>query len=364
MKIGILTFHCAVNYGAVLQAFALKEYLKGLGHDVYIVDYRPKYLLSPYRVFRWDIWPKPIKDKIRHLFRELFIAPIRWKRRKVFFQFIDKYLNPYKLDLNDRLNDFDMFIFGSDQIWNKKITDGYDLVYFGDFPAAKQKKLIAYAASMGDNAPDIVDSEFLKSKFKFFDKVGVREEATTVVFNSWGITSAHVVDPVLLLGASGFRRLIINSAPKRAYLLLFTLRREDYAVPISRMIASSFGLDVIEIVSHKESVRNKNLKQSLSPLEFISYFYNASYVVTSSFHGTVFSILFEKDFITVKHKNIQMDRMESLLKSLGLLNRLISDDAVDFEKAPIDYNSVNHKCSQLRDESILFLDNVLHENQS
>ena len=129
------------------------------------------------------------------------------------------------------------------------------------------------------------------------------------------------IDPVLLAGKDIFQKIAVDVKNERPYLLLFTLGRDEYAVKEAYKIAEQKSLDVIEIISSKESLYNRNIKQMLSPTEFLGYVKMAAYVVTSSFHGTVFSILFHKNFNVIGSDKIHGERIIQLLNSIGLLNR-------------------------------------------
>lgn len=326
MKIGIFTFHGAINYGAVLQAYGLQEYLKSLGHEVRIIDYRPDYLMSQHRMFRWHYKnDSSLMMNVTWLIRECFVLPIRFIRKLKFSRFINKYLNLYSW--NADLNVFDVFVFGSDQIWNPTITGGFDNIYFGDFPAARDKILVTYGASVG-NIQHLSrhDSIYFKSKLLPFHYVTVREKSLADFLKiECDIIAKVVPDPVLLAGKGIYDNLAIAAKEKSPYLLLFTLGRYDYAANCAYEIAKQKQLKIIEVVSSHESIFNTNVKQTLAPDEFLGYLKNASFVVTSSFHGTVFSILFNKSFKVVIGENKNDERIISLLNDRGLLNNLIQE---------------------------------------
>ena len=326
MKIGIFTFHGAINYGAVLQAYGLQEYLKSLGHEVHIIDYRPDYLMSQHRMFRWHRKNDcSFMMNVIWLIRECLVLPIRIIRKLKFRRFINKYLNLYSW--NADLNVFDVFVFGSDQIWNPTITRGFDNIYFGDFPAARDKILVTYGASVGSiQHLRQHDSIYLKSKLLSFHNVTVREKSLAdFLKNECGIMAKVVPDPVLLVGRRIYDNLAIAAKEELPYLLLVTLGRYDYAVKCACEIAKQKQLKIIEVVSSHESIFNTNVKQTLAPDEFLGYLKNASFVVTSSFHGTVFSILFNKNFKVVIGENKNDERIISLLKDKGLLDNLIQE---------------------------------------
>lgn len=365
MKIGILTFHCANNYGAVLQAYGLQEYLKDLGHEVFIIDYRPKYLLAPYKVFGNKLPNVHLFLKILYWLRSLLIAPKRWKRIWEFNAFRKKYLNTYQFNFSKIENDFDIFIFGSDQIWNPIITHGIDKIFFGDFNAASMKKLVAYSASAGSvHNVSNDDVKYIVKQLRKFNSIGIREKSFASLLHSFALDCHVTLDPVLLAGRSVFDRISINRISENNYLLLFQLDYDYRVEKIALHIANIKGLNIVKINSSSESVKDWNIKSSVSPTLFLSYIKNAMYVVTSSFHGTALSILFEKDFTSVCLNEQNGERITNLLEQLNLKDRIIT-----FENQKIKTNSINYKAVEnlqytLKKSSIEFINKALNSNVS
>lgn len=336
MKIGIFTFHCAKNYGAVLQAYGLQEYLRSQGHKVYIIDYRPKYLTDPYKIFN----VKRIFDNfsLKLLLREILTIPIRLKRTIAFNKFVRQRLDLCKLDLNNDCNDFDAYVFGSDQIWNPRLTGGFDDVYFGKFPAAKGKLLLSYAASVGDVSQlTESDKQYLEDRLRHFSYISVRERELKSFFSAeLGIKSTCVCDPVFLAGVDVYNRLICRRShtSKRGFLLLFQLERINDSIKLfAETVAKTLNNDFIEIISHRETM-DLSVRQSLSIEDFLRYVRDASYIITTSFHGTVFSLLYSKPFYTIKVNEYVDARARDLLSKLGVESRLVdvgvtSDAEVD-----------------------------------
>lgn len=366
MKIGIFTFHCAANYGAVLQTYCLQEVLKSMGHEVYIIDYRPKYLIEPYRTFSYD--PTSFDSffaKCKGLLRACLVTPIRWKRNRAFSRFIDSHLNLYQLNLNDESNDFDAFVFGSDQIWNPKITGGFDKVYFGDFPAAKGKKLIAYAASAG-SISNFADEniDYFLSRLQCFDKVFVREKTLAEYINQKSsITSEVVFDPVLLAGINVINKLAINKGLyiiKNPYLLLFQLGRNSSIANYAIELAKVKNLELVEIITSGESIFDSKIKQTLSIDELLLYFKNASYIVAASFHGTVISLLFKKQFEVISRRKDIDERIVFLLESLGLYQRMVTLRSA-VKSPPIDYSKIIFRYKYEQIKNMTFLKDTLKQ---
>lgn len=359
MKIGILTFHCADNYGAVLQTYGLQEYLKSLGHEVYVIDYCPQYLLKPYKIFEWKRYST--QSVIRNLllfFRAIWASPIRLKRKKKFSRFRHNWINLLSADCLGKDSNFDAFVFGSDQIWNPIITNGLDRVYLGQFPAAQGKRLIVYAASAGSSENLASCESELQMFIPRFHAVSAREMSLSNHLHS--IVGNHipvVIDPVLLAGRDVYGQLSSRKKKRKPYLLSFQLLYDEKQSQIAGNIAQEIGLDFIELASY-ESFKHKPLATE-SPEDFLSLFQEASYIVTSSFHGTVFAILFEKDFNTISLNEKQSERMSNLLSSLGLSDRLVFNGQKPVTEN-IDYASVNTKLSALRIASQAFIKNALN----
>ena len=361
MKIGILTFHCALNYGALMQTYGLQEYLKRVGHEVFVVDYRPEYLLRPYKIFNWRWEPAlSVVQNVLFLIRAFLVFPIRMKRKKGFSRFTKKYIHLYPMDFIDSTSDFDAFIFGSDQIWNPQITKGFDRIYFGQFPVAKRKRLVTYAASAGNvEHAKSNEKEFL-SLLSSYTAISVREKSLADFINKQMEKPqvTVVVDPVLLAGRTVFEIIASKKRTGKSYLLVFQLSYDMTFTTrrIAESIAKSKGLEIVELVSSTESLKNRQLVETASPERFVSFFRDASYVVTSSFHGTVFSVLFEKDFTVVD--SFASERIANLLSALDLKERLAKNEK-DVISDKMDYKQVNERLEKMRSISQTFLDRQL-----
>ena len=359
MKIGILTFHCADNYGAVLQAYGLQEYLSSFGHEVYIINYKPKYLTAPYRAFRNETPKGGIFIKLKYTFRNILIAPIRLKRNLAFRKFRKTFLNCINFDFNNTENNFDIFIFGSDQIWNPQITNGFDKIFFGDFSAIRGKKAISYAASAGSiaNINGISDKKYIQKQLSNFYAIGVREESLLKLLSP--TPCSLTIDPVLLAGKDVFLN-IANHHINGRYLLLFQLYHDYKVEDIALKIAKEKGLPVVKINSSSESLKDKGIISNASPELFLSYLKNASYIVTSSFHGVAFSILFERNFTSVCLNTASGERVYNLLQQLGLQNRITTLNGHKYETNDIDYHTVKHLYEIFRDKSERFIHTAIN----
>lgn len=361
MKIGIVTFHSVHNFGAVLQAYGLQEYMISKGHDVYIIDYCPEYLKERYETFSYS---RAVSNrglsKYKSIIREILVYPIRKWRAVYFSRFIRKSLRLYSLDALDSNNDFDAFVFGSDQIWNPLICHGFDPMFFGDYKSIKDKRLVAYAPSVGSlkHFDDKQKKTFLE-KLTPFHAISCRED-DLAKFISQGLDRVvpTVLDPTLLAGHDIFENIATPMDKQKPYLLLFTLGNNDRTSAVAYNIAKKKGLRVIEIVSYQISIAKRSAKQAVSVNDFLGYIRSAEVVVTSSFHGTAFSILFGRDLYYVPDDPKTGERAANLLHMLGIGNRMWSKD-LSIENQMIDYESVYGILETERRKSIEFIDQSL-----
>lgn len=220
MKIGIITFQCAHNYGAVLQAYGLKEYLKSLGYSVNIINYRPHYKVNTYRKFNPRYWlsRNPYKCIIR-LFTEIIVKPTRIKRWYAFEDFMNGYLELYPHSKDEDYSMFHTLILGSDQIWNPGLTGGnFDKVYFG---GNAKCNIISYAASSRFENLSKQQKSFFSDSLLKLKQISVRESSLAKLLqplvNKEIIT---VVDPTLLAGKKIFDKIAVPPK-KEKYLLLY-----------------------------------------------------------------------------------------------------------------------------------------------
>lgn len=353
MKIGILTFHCAHNYGAVLQCYALKTILKENGYDIEVIDYRPQYLLNPYKIFKLSRFSS--KNPIiftKNSIKEILTIIKRFRRHNKFEKFIDFYIVPQKSEISN----YDVYIMGSDQIWNPRITKGFDPIYFGYFPFCKKnKKYISYAASMEATILTSQQSDFFKSALKNFNSISVRENNLKELLEPLTEKKIHtVLDPTFLLPKSIWDKICIKPNINKKYVLVYQVRENNKLQETAQNIANQLNATVINLCAYPKWKFNLNLIQTASPCEFLGWIKFASCVVTTSFHGTAFSVIFNKPFYCIKLNDKFDSRAESLLKNIGLEDRLISLEN-NIKYTSINYSKSNNTISNMRDQSITYL---------
>lgn len=323
MKIGILTFHSAHNYGAVLQAYALQKYLMSFNHTVEFINYNNEKLL---RVYKWFEFKRFKTLNVTKFYTEFKLLSPRKRRFVKFESFIDKYL--YLSPKNYDTKSYDVIIIGSDQVWNTDLTSGFDKMYWGNFVIKNECNLISYAASMQD---EISESNKLQIKKLLgnFSGISVREDSIARnLAMLLGIDIPVVLDPTLLLSSNEWEQICANKIVRRPYLLFYQVRKNEKAKLIAEQIAENLNLEIVNL-SAGIDLNNSPEFIDAGPLDFVSLFKNASYVVCTSFHGTVFSIIFNVPFCSIILNDGKDNRVLSLLSKLNLVDRGIthySDD--------------------------------------
>lgn len=353
MKIGIITFHFPVNYGAVLQAYALQQTLTAMGHDVEVIDYKPDYHVKRSQ-WTWRYGGFHIRNLILPRLNNKFV------------RFRDKHLRltdrTYRNidELKNAPPKVDAYICGSDQIWNPDITN-IDPAYFLAFGPPEVKR-IAYAASFGKTTLHETEKEKIKGLIQQIDHVSIREKSGVDLVNAIsGISSEWVLDPTLLM--DDYESITEPPSFKQKFVLILNLQSNSLLNHTAEMVsrASGYPLVVINNLSMK-FWEQKGRRCYPSPEGYIGLIKAAEYIVTNSFHGTVFSILFRKPFITTAlggksaEKNI---RMTGFLTSCGLSNRFIdrfSNDVITKTlSTKIDWQHVGRSIEKQRESSMNFL---------
>lgn len=364
MRIGILTFHRPINYGALLQAFALRTTIIKNGVDADIIDYRNSVIESQY-VLKSFFDEKGIAGKIHYI-----LTHNRDKKKSDIFEaFRYKYLG---IDSTHALNDsniiscngrYDAFICGSDQVWNPK-AHAFDKNYYLSFVSDKSKKH-SYAASFGEITDEKYYSE-IKPLIEDFEICSVREkDGCNIIANISEEQKTRVdIDPVFLLDKNEWQNAFeIKDECKKRYAVLYLFK---ITAPINSLVEQlySSGYEIVYIgkpLKNPFSVPVKLLGE-IGPVEFVKLFFNASFVVTNSFHGTAFSILFNKPFAV--ELNTNTSRLVNITELTGLQNRIISEntDFSSFINQDIDWCHVNNVIHTAREDSMSYIREIVtHE---
>lgn len=366
-KIGILTFHRADNYGAVLQNYALQQIIRQLGLEGETIDYCYGYIDKVYDM-HYLRKRRNLKQFINYTLSYLLNFNAKRKRKNKFKTFRKEKLSisrPYSeteiLDGNIDLK-YDVIITGSDQVWNPQLVKGTAFnIYALDFKTNARK--ISYAASAGgENA----FTNHLLSKVKKLDEITVREKTLSDWLEKNGIPAHCVCDPVLLLPKEFWEKEFCEKKDRKKYVFLYYVGSEDKTrrkntCKLTKQIAKERGLAVHYAVSiNKDTFMLGHNVFSDGPKEFINEIRNADFIVASSFHAVAFSIIFEKQFVTVLHEKTG-NRVKDFLEMLNLSDRIISDfNTSTNDLTLIDYKSVNKRIDEYRNESINLLKTMIN----
>lgn len=317
MKIGILTYIKSHNYGALLQAIALREVLTSIGHEVTFIDYFPEYHQKMYKI---PGVPKKMLFKHPRNYIHLLLNNICQRiRKRNFCKFQHKYINS---NLSFLHNHYDVVIYGSDQIWRKQpFINSYNPIYFGKNDIDTNKH-ISYAAS-ADQAPSTVeDKKFFSELLSHLDKISVREQWLADAVEGMGYHADVVLDPTLLLNASDWERIIeIPKYKGKKYVLFYDLLPNSFEKQEVVKFAQSKKLELITIVGTAFFTKDRHLKTMVGPEHFLSLIKNAEFVLTSSFHGLVFSLIFHVPVFAAFSRNSQ--RAQALLEAIGYRQLLL-----------------------------------------
>lgn len=370
MKIATITFHDTFNFGATLQCVALSKYLSSKGHSVLVIHYLPDYVLqkkSPFRAFSDIHKQNGAKRKFQYLFPAVYYFThfFSFRRRdKRYHAFLSQHIN-----LTEPASDFehikpldaDLYLCGSDQIWNPALTGGsFDKAFFLAFTNGRKA---AYGISTGE-ADLFALSSSLRELTLEFSHISVREEKTADAFKQILNREIEVVlDPALLLDQDDYREMEKAIPVKGPYVLIYNVSRAPAANAIASRIAAEKGLKIIDI-SPSPFVLVPGAKKidDIGPGEFLSYMKNAAFIVTNSFHGTVFSILYQKCFFSVPNGR-RSGRIVALLQMLGLKDRFTRYPALVSYEA-IRYDEVYEKLNLARKNSYEYLKMCCEENRN
>ena len=386
MKVAIITFHFPHNVGAVLQCFALQKYLEGEGHNVSVIDYRPEYHVRMYRSIRnpfteatdyvtnYVVAGKVQKTYkwIRH-FASVLLSNIKHKvvkeREKAFSIFISDNLNLTRRynDLNELIADppsADAYVTGSDQVWNSNITNGrLDPAYFLTYGDSNIIR-VAYAVSADIQDKDILD---YKTLTKEIDAICLREKSTSSRMEELLGREVKVgVDPTLLLPKSSYEQFvkISNNYDYVLFYGLSTKQNKELVKSVLDKVKREYDLPIIDISPINWNISAEETHRVISPSEFLSYIHNASVVVTNSFHGTVFSLIFNREIWCVL-PSLKGMRIIDLMENVGLQKRIIrksNEICLINPNNRIDYNQVSVSIENTVKSSKEFLDKVLVRN--
>ena len=339
MKVGVLTFHYTMNHGAVLQCYSLCRKIRELGADPEIIDYRP-----------WKVVRKQLMGIRSTIFQ-----------RRGFNDLLRPYLGKKTYwsgeDLGKKCPKYDVYIVGSDQVWNPKVHWYFDKSYFFDFVPEGQGKLASYAASFGGSNIPESEQNVVKILLGRFEHISVREkEGEEIISSLTGQISQVVLDPTFLI-----RDLAsVNIKPKidTPYIAAYCLERSEGFMCLLDRLKKITGLPVVALGSHIPGAELSRVY--ISPESWLGYMNNARYVCTNSFHGVAVSLVLRKPFFVypISHR---FSRISNILQTLGLESQIIREPsrlgAENVNAECIDFNKVE----EILKQHIIFSEKYLKE---
>lgn len=367
--IGILTFHNAANYGAVLQAYALSTFVQDItGLKTEIIDYHCA------EIDRASSLKAQLKSSnpLKHLLKCLVMKRKLKETLRGFEDFRNKYfhLSSKTYDASTRFeisNDFDIIIVGSDQVWNNALTDN-DRTYVLDFCGESVKKL-SYAASIGSIPQDKDTILMLRTYLTSFDCISAREYSMAQwIQKTLGLSCSVNIDPVFLASSQQWGNMVKDNDGKEKYVFCYNVQdsalMKDY-IEIAKRIAKENGWKVkyLSTNGHLKNKKGIEVEKAVTPPQFLSLIQHAEYIVTDSFHGTAFSIIFHKNFYVASNVK-RIDRIKDLLELTGLSDRMADANCFDSYCAvkKTTWNYVDEVIESERNKSAAFLQTCITNN--
>lgn len=355
MKIGIITYHRAKNLGAMLQSYALQNTLQKYKGECEIIDYRNEKMEESYRVKQTKELTS-IKEKVKNILcmkKNKAFEEVRKEFNEKIQKISIKEYNKY--NIVEANNEYDLFVTGSDQVWNFKLNYN-DENYFLDFVTDNKKKN-SYAASFGTNILNDDEKKKICNQLDKFNKISVREkEGKEFIKEIVGRNSELVLDPTLLLNKSDWENLIDKDRiEKERYVFVYIIAYTPKLLKFAKKLGKERKCKVICFHTSYQRYKGVENLTKVSPQDFLNYIANAEAVVTSSFHGMCFSINLQKEFYYEldEGKINNNSRLKTLAATLDLESRRIING--NCEKDTIDYNTVTKKLDKEREKSIQFI---------
>lgn len=361
----IITCHDVYNAGASLQAYALMKHLRDEGHDARIIDYKPDYLSGHYSLtkvanprydlplIRWAYLAAKLPGRLRYRRGNKKREFDRF--RKDFLVLTDRTYHSFE-ELKKDPPVADLYLAGSDQIWNPRFPNGHDPSFYLAFAGGRRKKA-SYAASFSVEALSRDEQAEMKPYLMTLDKISVREKRAVDLVRGMGLEAVQVCDPVLLHDRAfweGFEDRE-KEAEEGPYCFVYDFDRSPEAETLIDLVRKDHPCRVI---SYFPSARADKVSDC-GPAGFVSLIRKADFVISSSFHATVFSLIFHKDFLVIPRKEDLNSRMEDLLERTGLEERFVRRPDQVENPAEIDWERVDRVLEEERVFSRQFLAQML-----
>ncbi len=353
-KIGVITFHDYDNYGAILQSYALQKRLNELGNEAEIIDYS-----CPFIHHTFGLNSLRTRGLITYLYTAIgHICYLPRRRKCNRFRKQIRYSRPVtETDLPDVGREYDCYISGSDQIWDYKLTN-FDRTYFLPF-VGEEKKKYSYAASLGEHLPPPEYEEEYKRLLSDYDCILSREEyGADAISRFTGEKPPVVCDPTLLLSGAEWAAFCKTPQRKGKYILVYQLGLSMKMIKAAKKIAKEIGCRIEYVPFPLVGAVRCHMNLSAGPAEWLGLFQNAEYILTDSYHGVIFALLFNRPFFTIAKGHHVNRRVEELLERVDLSGRIIDDNIPDI-RTPVDFSHANQAIADFREYSMKLLKEMI-----
>lgn len=359
MRIRIMTFHTPKNYGAVLQGYSLMSYLEKYTEDVKVIDFNTPHLRSLYRI-------TPKISGIKSFIKSILLLPTYSAKRKKYIKFEEFIKEQFKLTkrfensamLYTEKWDAEIFVTGSDQVFNPGRQEDEQKAFYLDFVPSDKFK-VSYAASFGKKVIPEGKKEQIGNFLKNFNAISVREHSGIEIVKQVSDRNAiEVLDPVFLNNKQFWLSLAKPYPLKAAhYLLYYRLLDSNISDNFVERLAREKKLDLIVITDTSIKIKTKSVLRDVGPQEFLFLFANANFIATNSFHGVVFSLVFEKQFIFCDPFKESNDRGVNLLSKAGIEKQAYFESYCIEDE--LNYMEINKKLELLKKNSFEFIDKAM-----
>ena len=368
MKIYIITRHAIINYGSLFQSYATESFFRQIGYETRTIDYIPKSEYGVKRIVTFADFAQlhGVKRLVYELIKipdEMIKGLVFGKFRKRMLALTERFYTLEQLQSHDFGNS--ILCAGSDQLWGYMPTGRIDKAYFLDFGTERNKR-IAYASSFGRTDFDNDFYAELRPLLLPFNLITVREEsAVSLIQEHTALPSVPILDPTLMLSREFWLNLAHSKVRKSNYIILYQLRKN---IAMDEYVADIARINGWKVVRVSTSIYDKlgfgRCRYLVPPEKILSLFRDAAYIVTDSFHATVFSLIFHKQFLDVL-PSTTYERITDLLGKLGLMDRVTdcSNAKSDLTKSTIDYDRVDKILTQERLRATNIIEKAIKEIQ-
>lgn len=352
MKIGIITVHRAYNYGSVLQCYALQEYLKSQGHDVWIIDYRQQWTEAVYKPFSlYYIWHFLKQKDFRAIIDYWRKRKTRAKRLNETKPLFESFMKRMRLTAPCRKripNGFEVYLIGSDQLWTHQCVGGEDRFYLGYIDHSSTSKVVGYSLSASVPSLQIFGEKRLKEIIGNFDKLSLRESGNAeLIYKLTGVQLPITIDPTLLVNVDFWESMVDDSWKDDEYIAIYQARpvvgSQNYLMEKALELTKNMNCKIIDLSTTKYTVE-----------DFISIIKYAKYVMTTSYHATVFSLLMETPCYAIKLNDGFDVRYVDLLTELHMESELFDKEFIPYP-IEVSFDGLKERIIKYRESSIEYL---------